>query len=200
MVHIITKELMRQKEQGYYETKSGIIAPCFSFSINLHSEDNSIEDSIGILSIRKGNKDKGIVYRINEGNYGPDGKGLLNLPSTFYEPIHKIFRDLSKIIGENGNALYSAVEDTNGDNGDGWSWDTKAANSLDEALEKYRFSKLIYYSSRAKLEFFSNGPDKNTGRLSLEFPISNLEPNSDMGYFDARLDDVAKYFENLEVK
>jgi hypothetical protein len=201
MEHTITKELMRQKEQGYYESKSGIIAPYFSFRIRLQSEDHFIADPIGILSIGKGDDVQGIVYRTKEGNYGPDGKGLLKLDSTFYEPIHKIFRDLSKIIGENGKAFYSIFEDTYGDDGEGWAWNTKAANSLDEALDKYRFANLIYDSPEgAKLEFVSNGPHMNTGRLGIEFPISKLKQNSKMGYFDTRVDEVAKYFDKLEIK
>ena len=205
MTHIITKELIRQKEQGYYESKKGTISPYFSFEIKLKSQDQFIRDEVGIIKIQKGDisssSDKGIIYRLQHACYDLDGKGLLNFPSTDYTPIHKVFNDISEIIGKNGKASYSICKDTESDDGPGWSWCEKDANSLEEALEKYRFAWLNYESPNGTILRFSSGsPDKNMGKLRAIFSLSKLEQNSKMGYFDTRVEDVANYFDKLEIK
>jgi len=199
--HAITEELLRQKKQGYFESKKGTVYPYFNFSIFLKQEDfhGFMEDTIGSIAIEKGDKHgHGIIYR-NENKYGyagRDGKGLLKCPSSFYEPIHKVFRDLAKIIGENGKASYSFVRDTDGDNGPGWSWTSEhVVNSLDEALEKYRFAWLRYQSPiGAELEFGSADSEENTGKLEIKIPLSKIDKLS-----IKRIDQVAKYFERLKI-
>jgi len=38
------------------------------------------------------------------------------------------------------------------------------------------------------------------GKLRAIFSLSKLEQNSKMGYFDTRVEDVANYFDKLEIK
>jgi len=180
MIHPIIKELQRQKDQGFYEAKKGVIRPFFNFSINLENNNGHI----GNVQIERGSRDNtgGIAYRIpTEKDYprsgwDRDGRCLLNYPISVYAPMHKIVDEISRIIGKEGKSFYSIYEKTSGDDGDGWTWIEKQANSLEEALEKYRFAKFEHNSPNGKIEFFSaDDPGIITGKLRIEIPLTKID-------------------------
>lgn len=181
-LHPITRELVRQKKQGFFEAKEGSVCRYFKFII-----DPCDEEDKKTLTIQKGTTNGykgGIKYRTLQEqdlsigvNMFKDGKGLLNYPVSVYDPLHKVVNNLVAIIGQNGKADYSIFGDTHGDDGDGWAWDKKDALSLEDALNNYRFARLGYTSPTGiKLNFSAaDNPGIITGELELVFPLSKLE-------------------------
>lgn len=185
-MHPVSKELRYQREQGFLELKECYFSPNFYFSLR-----NELFGNKHRLKMNR----KGVLYRNEKGpSMFCDGKGLLSLPSSAYEPFHKTMNHLVTLIGEGGAASASRFEKYDRDGDDSWRWVLREEGTLEEELEIYRYGKFRYNSPKGTtLEFLpDNNPSVNKGELMLDIRFRDLR-ELDLSVIDTS----ATYLESL---
>jgi hypothetical protein len=97
----------------------------------------------------------------------PNGVNFSALSSADYEPLAIRMRALTPLVGEQRAVRVDALQHHK--------WEAQNADSLDEALERFRFGSLDYSGKDGGVYFTSNAPECRTGILRVHFRYDRFD-------------------------